>query len=771
MKYDDRVNTQDLGGEERYLMYVSTDKPIYREQETLYVRVVLLNAHDNTPCTQGTDERISVKIRGPKGDFVFEGTAGSSDSSSGFTWEISQGTPGGQYTIIVESLALGSAQAQRSFDIRAYCVPRLKTQIEFMREGYGPGDQVRASVQVERAEGGIPAGASVRVVARVDGDEVFNESAYVLGDEGSCTAEFNLPEHIEVGDGSLSFIIEDGGVVDTAVKTIPILLQTLEINFYPEGGDLVAGFEGRVYFQVNRPDGKPADIRGRISNRACSHPEASQVTEISTTHEGRGVFSFTPQSGAVYSLAIDSPSGISGHFPLPKQKSSGCVLRSLQETFAYDDKISLAVASTKDQAVARVTLYKREVLIDTYEVAQPADALSSMNITLDAKDSEGVLIVTAWGSKGEPLAERLIFRQAKYALNVAINVADGPLVPGAGVELEILTTDENGRPVEAVVGVSVTDDAVLEMIETREQAPRLPVMVYLENEVEDLADAHVYLDADNEASAEAVDLLLGTQGWRRFILLDYAQLKVEYPQKAAQVLAQKRPAAIPVAWGGMDDMGDDTPWGMRGDIAMEPVFDGGAADDFLFAGEDFDAPVVMAAQVLDEGALDEGVGDADVADIAFNNEIDFSVHEEVLLVDDPQPAGFMQREEEIAFHKELLWEPPMVAVREYAHKTRENRKPNDRVDFAETLYWSAGVRTGARDGRAKVNFDLSDSVTSFRVMSDAFGRNGALGSDDFMIHSLEPFYIEAKMPLVVTVGDIIALPVALVNTSNTDIET
>jgi len=768
MKYDDRVNTQDLGGEERYLMYVSTDKPIYREQETLYVRVVLLNAHDNTPCTGEADEQISVKIRAPKGDFVFEGVVGSSDSSSGFTWDIPVGTPGGQYTIIVDSLSLGSAQAQRSFDIRAYRAPRLKTQIEFMREGYGPGDQVRASVQVERAEGGIPAGASVRVVARVDGDEVFNESAYVVADDGSCTAEFSLPEHIEVGDGSLSFIIEDGGVVDTAVKTIPILLQTLDINFYPEGGDLVAGLEGRVYFQANRPDGKPADIRGRISNPAISNFEASQVAEISTTHEGRGVFSFTPESGAVYSLAIDSPSGISGHFPLPKQKNSGCVLKSLQEIFAYDDKISLAVASTKDQAVARVTLYKREVLIDTYEVARPVDALSSMNITLDAKDSEGVLIVTAWGSKGEPLAERLIFRQAKYALNVAINVTDGPLVPGAGVELEILTTDENGRPVEAVVGVSVTDDAVLEMIETREQAPRLPVMVYLENEVEDLADAHVYLDADNEASAEAVDLLLGTQGWRRFILLDYTQLKAEYPEKAAQVLAQKRPVAAPVAWGGM---GGDAPWCMKEGIVREPVFDGGGAEGFLFADEAFDAPFAAAPQPLDKAALDEGGAEVEGADIAFNNEIDFSVHEEVLLVDDPEPATvpFIKQAEE---EECCAWtDQGIQAIREYAHKTRFNRKPNDRVDFAETLYWNAGIRTGARDGRAKVNFDLSDSVTSFRVMSDAFGRNGALGSDNFMIHSLEPFYIEAKMPLVVTVGDIIALPVALVNTSNTDIET
>ena len=56
-------------------------------------------------------------------------------------------------------------------------------------------------------------------------------------------------------------------------------------------------------------------------------------------------------------------------------------------------------------------------------------------------------------------------------------------------------------------------------------------------------------------------------------------------------------------------------------------------------------------------------------------------------------------------------------IREFAFQTRANRKPNDRVDFSETLYWNSGVKTGARDGRATVKFSLSDSVTTFRVLA------------------------------------------------------
>ena len=90
-------------------------------------------------------------------------------------------------------------------------------------------------------------------------------------------------------------------------------------------------------------------------------------------------------------------------------------------------------------------------------------------------------------------------------------------VPGDRVTLRVATTDEAGKPVGAVVGLTVTDSSVLEMIEKREQAPRLPVMVLLENDVRNLSDAHVYMDESNPKAPLATDLLLGTQGWRRFL--------------------------------------------------------------------------------------------------------------------------------------------------------------------------------------------------------------------------------------------------------------
>ncbi len=107
-----------------------------------------------------------------------------------------------------------------------------------------------------------------------------------------------------------------------------------------------------------------------------------------------------------------------------------------------------------------------------------------------------------------------------------------------------------------------------------------------------------------------------------------------------------------------------------------------------------------------------------------------------------------------------------VPVRVYAHQVRSGRRPGQRIDFTETLFWHAGIETDPETGKATVEFGLSDAVTSFRVFADAFNQRGALGSAAEQIESVEPFYMEPKLPLEVTAGDQILLPIGIVNATD-----
>jgi hypothetical protein len=100
---------------------------------------------------------------------------------------------------------------------------------------------------------------------------------------------------------------------------------------------------------------------------------------------------------------------------------------------------------------------------------------------------------------------------------------------------------------------------------------------------------------------------------------------------------------------------------------------------------------------------------------------------------------------------------------------RPNWTEGSRSNFTETAFWNTGVRTDSITGTAAVSFNLSDSITSFQVLADAFDQTGALGSGTSQIESVQPFSIEPKLPLQVTSSDVIQLPIGMVNGTNREL--
>lgn len=85
-----------------------------------------------------------------------------------------------------------------------------------------------------------------------------------------------------------------------------------------------------------------------------------------------------------------------------------------------------------------------------------------------------------------------------------------------------------------------------------------------------------------------------------------------------------------------------------------------------------------------------------------------------------------------------------------------------RTDFRETVYWNPTVETNAR-GEAEVSFFASDAVTSFRATAEGFSAAGLAGAGQVALQSKLPLTIDTHMPVEVTSGDTIDLPITLTN--------
>jgi len=762
------------GGSDRVLTQVSTDKPIYRTGEKVYVRGVVLQADGHLPASSAG--QAYIEIRGPKGDTVASGLSSITDSVLGFSWDIPSVQAGGEYTVRISNPFTGDAPAERKFDIRAYRAPRLKSQIVFVRDGYGPGDTVAANLHVDRAEGGIPAGAKVSVTARVDGEEAWKGETTVDA-SGNAGASFRLPTTIARGEGTLAMVIQDGGTLETASKTIPILLQTLDLAIYPEGGDLVAGLPNRVYVEGKTPAQKPADMAGVVVNSA-----GKEIATFRTEHEGRGRFVFTPTRGEKYSLRVDEPAGIKTVFALPDVKDSGVIIASTTDITLRQKNIVLRIAATK-AGEYDVTLSQRGKEISSTSVNLNANQHSDVTFTVP-KSLDGVITATVYDDRKTPLAERLIFRQPEHRLNVHITTDRTDFIPGDRVTLKITTTDDKDKPVGAMVGLTVTDSSVLEMIEKREQAPRLPVMVLLENDVRNLSDAHVYLDEANPKAPLATDLLLGTQGWRRFATVDITKFVTTNGDAARRALAirtltdadRAKAAALTAPIVPAGGRGGGRGGGAAGGVVGGVVGGVPAGGAFAIPAPP-PPPAPQAAAAI--GAVLPANAVRDLP-LVGNNVLDLLAILPADLKKEADANGLRVQQEQqargggggrgggapAALAQRIAVRNDFIVVREYAHALRPNWTEGSRSDFAETVYWNAGIKTDAATGVATVAFNLSDSITSFKVMADGFTSDGTLGSGSNDVESVRPFFIEPKFPLQVTSGDRIQLPISMVNGMN-----
>lgn len=528
---------------------------------------------------------------------------------------------------------------------------------------------------------------------------------------------------------------------------------------YAEGGELVAGLVNRVYFQALTPARKPADLAGIVLDA-----EGHEVAEFRSEHEGRGRFMLTPVAGHKYTLKITEPSGIKTTCPLPEVKPNGVVISSPDDVTAKRNDVKVSLAATV-AGVYRVTLQQRERGVAMQQAELPAGGRKELMFSPGAAD--GVLRVTVWDADNKPLAERLIFRQPEHSVQVQLMADATQYVPGGKAKITLKSMNEAGEPVSAVVGLTVSDDSVNEMIDQREQAPRLPVMVLLEGEVHELADARVYLDPANEKSAAAVDLLLGTQGWRRFAFVDPAKFAAAHADLARRVLAMQQPVVAIDSLAAEDDFAirNGSPLPMR--FQLQRSLKGNDArppEGVVLAGNEPARADNKLAEIPARLPAKDGPRQAGGAIAARPNGELVAEAKQLAL-----QQAFDGRKNRAGGAPRSPIGNDLVPVRVYAHQVRAGRQPGERTDFSETLYWSAGIRTDAK-GEATIEFGLNDAVTSFRVFADAFSESGALGAASTTIKSVEPFYVEPKLPLEVTSGDRIRLPLGIVNATNSTLK-
>ena len=579
-----------------YLTHLTTDKPMYQPGEMVYFRSLTLERTTLKAVEQ--DLHLIYTIKPPLGEeqvFIQGGNGLQKETPGSLTiingpdgkplkgvgagaYYLDAGSAGGEYILTVREAQNRFSEQRRKFIVNHYQKPRLNKELDFNRKTYGPGDEVQAAVKVSSNDGTPLRGQNVEATITIDGkqygadgkvsDKKTASKLEADGKSGKVTIRFKLPAQIEKGQANLNLTFTDGANVEPLSRSIPIVLKKLDVEFYPEGGDLVAGLTNRVYFSVRTTLGKPADLKGRLLEDG--KPLDVEVATLNDDKEpgvnqGLGRFEFTPKADAKYTLRIDSPTGITGEHVLPKVQENGVGLTVAEGVVGSDGALKVAVQSTTERNLL-VGAYCRGRLLDSVRLEK---VKSKTEATLKVNMGQGgVCRVTVFEDKADPgktrhdllpVAERLVYKQPKEQLNLLVHAdreayapeglawgfgnlartvtSRGAYVPGQHAKLTIKAVNENEEVAPAVVMLAVVDKSVVTMADEK-TARSMPTHFLLTTEVrrpEDLEYADFLLGPQTKAK-QALDLLLGTQGWRRFAEQNPDKFQKDHKEEADRLL-------------------------------------------------------------------------------------------------------------------------------------------------------------------------------------------------------------------------------------------
>ncbi|HRE51445.1 MAG TPA: hypothetical protein PK339_08495 [Flavitalea sp.] len=430
----------------------------------------------------------------------------------------------GSYLIAVFVFLLAGASSLRAqrldslLNILETNYAQEKLYLHFDRNAYNPGETIWFKAYLFSANLPSPISRSVYFeLLDEHGKPLERKVSPVVS--SSAAAAFDLPSDIGSSVVYVRAFTQWMLNFDSSflyVKAIPILQPAkaaakvsnpaprVFLQFFPEGGDLVSGVSSRVAFKATDDKGIPIKVSGEIRDS-----KGKTAASFSSVHDGMGFFTLTPAAQEKYKASWKDESGKTHQTNLPDVKKQGFTLSVDQDMEAIQFGISRSEGETSSpSAVSIVGQMQQQMVYMAKANILPGKTVNG-KIPVEQLPA-GILQITIF-SDNKPLAERIIFvNKQDYYFITDLNAALKGFEKRRRNVIQIDVPDT----LRTNLSVSVTDAEINPRQDNEED---IFSHVLLTSDIKGYVHRPAYyFSSEADSVIKHLDLVMMTNGWRRF---------------------------------------------------------------------------------------------------------------------------------------------------------------------------------------------------------------------------------------------------------------
>lgn len=338
---------------------------------------------------------------------------------------------------------------------------------------------------------------------------------------------FQLPKKDSVDNIQVEFL-EKKPFEYKNVFYIPTEEKDFDLQFMPEGGHWLAGYEQLLAFKAVGKDGKGVQLAGEIYTQ-----DGQLVMPFATIHKGMGIVELRAEPGKTYYAIAKTTDGVSKRVELPQATEKGTTLKvtnlgkDVLCSIWYGDKFE-----GKDSLV--LVAHSRGMLLAVIPITtETVFRLSKEKIP------DGIMQIALITKNGQTLCERMVFVDEARRPEIVIGTDKEKYGLRERVNIEVTIETDTSKELTGTFSVAVTDDSrvMRDSIAEKDIVSYLMLASDIQGGVE---EPGWYFDKENPKRLRErfVDLVMLTNGWKRFDLskickgeIDSTEMYLEMKQR------------------------------------------------------------------------------------------------------------------------------------------------------------------------------------------------------------------------------------------------